>query len=332
MRSNCAVYVDAGYLLASAATHVTGTSLRNGIHVEFGKLIASLIEQAEQLSGLPVLRVHWYDSARDGVPDVQQQRIGELPKVKLRLGRFGVDGQQKGVDLRMGLDLVTHARNRTADVFVLVSGDDDLTEAVEEAQVHGVQVVLVAIPNAEGRPHGVSRHLLRAADELVVLTPAAVAAAVTRVQAPAARAVEVAATPAPSPSAVPTPNDIAARPRPVRVPAAVPAPAAVHAPVSVLAYSGSTGEPPRILTQQVDLEQYEPAIETVVDKMLDTLLGGASTIDLQALEDGRPMVAREIDSALLRDLSSAVGIEDLDDPVRYRLRARFWELFDGRRG
>jgi hypothetical protein len=51
-----------------------------------------------------VLRVHWYDSARHGVPDTQQERIGELAKVKPRLGRFGVDGQQKGVDLRIGLD------------------------------------------------------------------------------------------------------------------------------------------------------------------------------------------------------------------------------------
>ena len=98
---------------------MTGTSLRNGIHVEFRPLITSLIAEAEARSGLPVLHVHWYDSARNGVPEAQQERIGELPKVKLRLGRFGVDGQQKGVDLRIGLDLVAHARNSAADVFFL---------------------------------------------------------------------------------------------------------------------------------------------------------------------------------------------------------------------
>ncbi|WP_281173653.1 hypothetical protein [Actinokineospora inagensis] len=31
MRSRCVVYVDAGYLLAAAATRATGTSLRSGI-------------------------------------------------------------------------------------------------------------------------------------------------------------------------------------------------------------------------------------------------------------------------------------------------------------
>ncbi|MFE9957193.1 hypothetical protein [Micromonospora sp. NPDC005299] len=77
-------------------------------------LIAALVRQAERMSELSVLRVHWYDSAKDGVPDSQQQRIGEVPKVKLRLGRFGMDGQQKGVDLRIGLDLVPLDRRPTS--------------------------------------------------------------------------------------------------------------------------------------------------------------------------------------------------------------------------
>ena len=125
MRSTCSLYVDAGYLLAAAATRVAVTALRSSIHVEYRALIESLIAEAEQRSGLPLLRVHWYDSARDAVPDPQQVRIGELRKVKLRLGRFGREGEQKGVDLRIGLDLVTHARNGAVDVFFLVSGDDD---------------------------------------------------------------------------------------------------------------------------------------------------------------------------------------------------------------
>ena len=71
MRSTCSLYVDAGYLLASAATRVTGTSLRSGIHVDYAELINALVETAKGRSGLPVLRVHWYDSARNGVPDAQ---------------------------------------------------------------------------------------------------------------------------------------------------------------------------------------------------------------------------------------------------------------------
>jgi hypothetical protein len=38
MRSHSALYVDAGYLLSSAATRVTGSSLRRGIEVDYAAL------------------------------------------------------------------------------------------------------------------------------------------------------------------------------------------------------------------------------------------------------------------------------------------------------
>lgn len=166
MRSYCAVYVDVGYLLASAATRVTGSSLRSGIEVDYAGLISGLVAQVEADSGLPLLRVNWYDSgARSGgQPDYHQDRIGLLPRIKLRLGRLSYAGEQKGVDVRLGLDLALQGRARVADVVYLVSGDDDLTEAVEEAQSAGVQVVLLSVPAPNGHGHAVSKHLRRAAD------------------------------------------------------------------------------------------------------------------------------------------------------------------------
>ena len=312
MRSHCSVFVDAGYLLASAATRVTGTSLRNGIHVEYRQLIDALMRQAEQASGLPVLRVHWYDSAKDGVPDPQQERIGELPKVKLRLGRFGVDGQQKGVDLRIGLDLVTHARNGAAEVFFLVSGDDDLTEAVEEAQVHGVQVVVLAVPNADNKPHAVSRHLLRAADELAVLEPESIDEAVMKVEAPVTPPpVIVEAVPA-RPS-VPTPRDLRARPPVPTVVARTPA------------YVSSSGQPTSTAPSYNDPTLYDDEIDAVVDKVLASFRQSATPEDVAALRRGKPSIPRDIDRALLLDLCDSLGIYDLSDPVRFRLRDLFWE-------
>ncbi len=181
MRSHCAVYVDVGYLLASAATRVTGTSLRSGVEVDHAELIEAIMDQAAESSGLPVLRVNWYDSGggRGGIPDREQEQIGLLPRVKLRLGRLSHAGEQKGVDLKIGLDLVTHARNNAVDVMFLVSGDDDLTEAVEEAQSHGIEVVLLAVQIVTSKPHAVSQHLLRAADRLELLDEKALDSAVT---------------------------------------------------------------------------------------------------------------------------------------------------------
>lgn len=176
MRSCCALYVDAGYLLASAATRVTGTSLRGGVRVDHAELVPRLIAQAEKDSRLPLLRLNWYDSGGEagGQPDAVQARLGLTPRVKLRLGRLSYAGEQKGVDLRLGLDLVTHARNRTIDIAYLLSGDDDLTEAVEEAQGHGVQVILLAVPDDEGKPYGVARHLQRESDGLLLIDEATV--------------------------------------------------------------------------------------------------------------------------------------------------------------
>ncbi|MFC7490528.1 MULTISPECIES: NYN domain-containing protein [unclassified Knoellia] len=174
MRSYCAVYVDVGYLLASAATRVTGSSLRSGIEVDYPGLIAGLVAQVEADSGLPLLRVNWYDSgARSGgQPDYHQDQIGLLPRIKLRLGRLSYAGEQKGVDVRLGLDLALQGRARVADVVYLVSGDDDLTEAVEEAQSAGVQVVLLSVPAQNGQGHAVSKHLRRAADGEQPIDPA----------------------------------------------------------------------------------------------------------------------------------------------------------------
>lgn len=337
MRSNCSLYVDAGYLLASAATRVSGTSLRNGVHVEYGPLVERLIHQAEEISGLPLLRVHWYDSARDGVPDAQQGRIGELAKVKLRLGRFGVDGQQKGVDLRIGLDLVTHARNDAADVFLLISGDDDLTEAVEEAQAHGVQVVVLGVPNAAGRPHGVSRHLVRAADELRTIAEPTIDDTVTKIERPvpvptpppAATGASVgtgtvAADVVPASQAepaahVPSPLDLAGK-----RPAPVPAPA----PAAVLAYSGVTGGPSHVDGHYATPDDMQQQIDSVVLNVLTSLRKSAGEDGLEALLHGRPSIPREVDKALLLDLSDALGLYDLNDAARFELRSRFWEIYD----
>jgi uncharacterized LabA/DUF88 family protein len=216
---------------------VTGTSLRSGVEVAHAELIESIMAQAAESSGLPVLRVNWYDSGggRGGTPDREQEQIGLLPRVKLRLGRLSHAGEQKGVDLKIGLDLVTHARNNAVDVMFLLSGDDDLTEAVEEAQAHGIEVVLLAVPVTSGRPHAVSQHLLRAADRLELIDEKAIDASVIvyvremlrppaghhRAEQPQQPAAEAEPPPprdgAPQPPPVERAPDVVAPPEPVEV-------------------------------------------------------------------------------------------------------------------
>ena len=116
MRSHCAVYVDVGYLLASAATRVTGTSLRSGVEVDHAQLIEAMMGQAAENWGLPVLRVNWYDSGggRGGTPDRQAGGDRAAAPGQAAARAASHSGEQKGVDLKIGLDLVTHARNNAS--------------------------------------------------------------------------------------------------------------------------------------------------------------------------------------------------------------------------
>ncbi|MBW3086952.1 hypothetical protein KEM60_03181 [Austwickia sp. TVS 96-490-7B] len=360
MRSYCAVYVDAGYLYAATATRVTGTSLRTGVTIDHQGLIEGLINQAQTHSGLPLLRVNWYDcvSDPDGRLDATQRAIGQLPHVKLRLGRLSPSGEQKGVDLRLGLDLVSHARNRIVDTIYLICGDDDLTEAVEEAQSDGVQVVLLAVPNPDHTPHGVAANMVREADGMILIDADTIdqnVRQVTRLVPPGVVPCPPQSPPggaAPKPgeqtssdsSTVPSPATLAQRraTRPNGAPTPQPShpggtPAASGAPTpAVLAtppaaqvvFRSETGRPSHGRNGQ---EETRPAIDAaaidgVCQRVLESWLASASDEERRQLFAGRPSIPSDIDRALLLDLSGKLGIYEIPEADRFALRARFWAL------
>ena len=75
MRSQSALFVDAGYLIAAAATRLTGSSFRRSVSVNYERLTTELIALVEEGSGLPLLRVYWYDAGRNGQADEDQQKV-----------------------------------------------------------------------------------------------------------------------------------------------------------------------------------------------------------------------------------------------------------------
>jgi uncharacterized LabA/DUF88 family protein len=326
MRSLCGLYIDAGYLLASAATRVTGTSLRSGVEVDHGRLIRAMIAQVESASGLPLLRVNWYDSGSrpGGVPDRTQEQIGLLPRVKLRLGRLGYSGEQKGVDLRIGLDLVAHARKGAVDLMYLVSGDDDLTEAVEEAQGHGVQVIVLAVPGADGAPHAVSRHLQREADGIDVLDSADLDAAVTAASRPAAPPVVPLPAPTPSPSRPEVTPAVLAGRKSAR--ATDPRPAGDERGKADLVYTSSTNDwpAPSGFADNAVPGDIVVIIDAVCVSVLGTWLQNATSEQVEQLRHAGSFIPADIDRALLLDLSAKLNVYDLEEATRFELRRRFW--------
>lgn len=330
MRSYCGIYVDAGYLTAASSIRLTGTSYRAATEADVAGLIEAITQQATEHAGLPLLRVHWYDSGSKGVASTEQRRIATLPRVKLRLGRTSVHGEQKGVDLKLALDLITQAQNRVADVVYLVSGDDDLTEAVDEAQHLGTQVVLLAVPDLDGRPINVSRNLQMACDDLLLVDAKALDQHVRKLTRPTP-SVEVSEHPQPAlgppaPEAAPakhriTPADLAAMLED-RAPAVLPPKRLVTRP-PVPVYSTTTGQPST--GSGIQSAEVEDAIASVVGSLLTSWWMTASPTSKQELLRGKPFIPQELDRTLLLDLSSTLGVDELDAATRFRLRDAFWE-------
>jgi len=140
--SRYAIMVDVGYIYASAGELLFGATSRRDYRVDADKLIQALTRHAEDQVRGELLRVYWYDAARDRVPTIDQRVIAQMPWVKLRLGNLNTRGQQKGVDAQIRADMEALARHRAITDAVLVAGDEDMVPAVEAAQAFGVRVHL----------------------------------------------------------------------------------------------------------------------------------------------------------------------------------------------
>jgi uncharacterized LabA/DUF88 family protein len=140
--SRYAIMVDVGYIYAAAGELLFSASSRREYRVDADKLIQALIRHTDGHVPGALLRVYWYDAARDRVPTIDQRVIAQMPWVKLRLGNLNARGQQKGVDAQIRADMEALARHRAITDAILVAGDEDMVPAVEAAQAYGVRIHL----------------------------------------------------------------------------------------------------------------------------------------------------------------------------------------------
>lgn len=67
---------------------------------------------------------------------------GELTAAQLDDSHFQFGLRQKGVDMRIGIDIASISLKRQADTIILVAGDSDFVPAAKLARREGVEVVL----------------------------------------------------------------------------------------------------------------------------------------------------------------------------------------------
>jgi uncharacterized LabA/DUF88 family protein len=295
-----AIMIDVGYIYAAAGELLFSTSSRRDFRVDADKLIQALTRHAEDMIRGELLRVYWYDAARDRVPTIDQRVIAQMAWVKLRLGNLNARGQQKGVDAQIRADMEALARHRAITDAVLVAGDEDMVPAVEAAQAFGVRVHLWGIEPPFGTNQ--AERLVWESDTVDVLDRAFLEPYFTRQTIPAAEPA------APGPLAAP----------------AVPSPAQLfdrrHAARQV-PKSGSAGHAAAPSRLGPDRERVEEAGEHVAQKWI--LTRGEDNI--RDLLPG-PILPLVIDKELLVDAEKELGLSLRPyQEAREWLRDAFWE-------
>lgn len=133
------------------ALFIDGSNLYKGLvstlgpeyRLDFVQFIATLVGERK------LLRAYYYNAplpAEDPAARAHQSFLNYLrrvPHLVVRLGRLERRGEsliEKGVDVRMTLDLLRLAYADAYDVAVLISGDGDFAEVIEAIQDMGKQV------------------------------------------------------------------------------------------------------------------------------------------------------------------------------------------------
>jgi hypothetical protein len=123
---------------------------------------AAISELAERITQLPCLcgmrlhRVYFYDAEPR-----RQVLQKEGPRIEIGGEDFEPDIRQKGVDMRIGLDIASLTLKRQVQVIVLVTADSDFVPAMKFARREGAQLFLITLG------HGI-RDGMRAHADLVV--------------------------------------------------------------------------------------------------------------------------------------------------------------------
>ncbi len=160
----CALFVDAGYVLADGAMAVHGTRHRESVSWDYAGLLQFMGSIARERTGRPLLRCYWYEASVEGRRTSEHDSLADLPGLKLRLGRTR-PGRREGVESEIRRDLTTLARNNAISDALLVSAEEDLAQVVADVQDLGLRVTIVHI--TVGGNWTISRSLRQECDDII---------------------------------------------------------------------------------------------------------------------------------------------------------------------
>lgn len=158
---------------------IDGSNLYHSVRSVHGRTDLNFASFSQQLAaGRQLLRTYYYNAAVDQAKEPQrysnQQRffdsLRRVPRFEVKLGTLvyrnfpQVPPYEKGIDVRLATDMLTHAFRQNYDVAILVSGDNDFADAVQAVKDLGRTVEIALFGNP-----GSSRRLRDVADNVIAL-------------------------------------------------------------------------------------------------------------------------------------------------------------------
>lgn len=158
------IFIDGSNLYHSLKNHFNRTDL------DLGKFCRKLIEKRQ------LIRIYYYNAkvGQKQEPELYKQQqaffngIKAIPYTELRLGRLvytnwpSVPPYEKGTDVQLATDMLTHAFKNNYDVAILVAGDNDYAGAVQAVKDNGKHVEVALFGKQD-----TSQQLRHAADMII---------------------------------------------------------------------------------------------------------------------------------------------------------------------
>jgi len=162
------IFIDGSNLYHSLKNHFNRTDL------DLGKFTKKLVQRRQ------LVRFYYYNAmvGQKEEPEVYKQQqaflagVNAVPYTELRLGRLVYTNQwphvppyEKGTDVQLATDMITHCYKNNYDVAILVAGDNDFAGAVQAVKDNGKHVE-VALFGKQGS----SQQLREVADKVIPIT------------------------------------------------------------------------------------------------------------------------------------------------------------------
>jgi uncharacterized LabA/DUF88 family protein len=156
---------------------IDGSNLYHSLKNHFGRTDIDIGRLCQKLMGTrQLIRIYYYNSRVGQKQEPERYKhqevffdsINAVPYTELRLGNLVYNNwpneppTEKGVDVQLATDMITHNFKNNYDVAILVAGDTDYAGAIQAVKDNGKHVEIVLFGN-----EGTSKQLREVSDKVI---------------------------------------------------------------------------------------------------------------------------------------------------------------------